>query len=251
MEGLRDPKAGCRGFESGSRTEIMAVSRYRMLALDVDGTLLDPDGTLRPRTAEAVARAARAGMRPVLCTGRRYRRARPIAELLGLDAPLVCNSGAIVKEPADHRTLWRTDFDPELAAEVLELFRDHDHPSVVFTDRDPDDFDFIIPAFPTGRKPFDDYVAKNREHAEIDPAGGVRPSRAFPSASRCIMSRAIGARPDAGLGKGGPGSDGWSNPDVRAPHLAIPRNDVRNSTCGCEQVDCRPPPGRAMGHRAG
>ncbi|MGP0064020.1 MAG: Cof-type HAD-IIB family hydrolase [Isosphaeraceae bacterium] len=149
----------------------MAVSRYRMLALDVDGTLLDPDGTLRPRTAEAVARAARAGMRPVLCTGRRYRRARPIAELLGLDAPLVCNSGAIVKEPADHRTLWRADFDPELAAEVLELFRAHDHPSVVFTDRDPDDFDFIIPAFPTGRKPFDDYVAKNREHAEIDPSG--------------------------------------------------------------------------------
>jgi 5-amino-6-(5-phospho-D-ribitylamino)uracil phosphatase len=152
----------------------MAVARYRMLALDVDGTLLDPDGTLRPRTAEAVARAARAGIRPVLCTGRRYRRARPIAEQLGLDAPLVCNSGAIVKDPADHRTLWRADFDPELAADVLALFRSHDQPSVVFTDRDPDDFDFIIPAFPTGRESFDDYVAKNREHAEINSNGRWR-----------------------------------------------------------------------------
>jgi Cof subfamily protein (haloacid dehalogenase superfamily) len=142
-----------------------------MLALDVDGTLLGPDGTLRPRTAEAVARAARAGMRPVLCTGRRYRRARPIAEQLGLDAPLVCNSGAIVKEPADHRTLWRADFDPDLANDVLELFRTQDQPSVVFTDRDPDGFDFVVPAYPTGRKPFDDYVAKNREHAEIDGNG--------------------------------------------------------------------------------
>jgi 5-amino-6-(5-phospho-D-ribitylamino)uracil phosphatase len=156
----------------------MAVARYRMLALDVDGTLLDPDGTLRPRTAEAVARAARAGMRPVLCTGRRYRRARPIAEQLGLDAPLVCNSGAIVKEPADHRTLWRADFDPELAADVLELFRTQDQPSVVFTDRDPDDFDFIVPAFPTGRESFDDYVAKNREHAEIDVNGRRRTAAA-------------------------------------------------------------------------
>jgi 5-amino-6-(5-phospho-D-ribitylamino)uracil phosphatase len=146
----------------------MAETRYRMLALDVDGTLLDPDGTLRPRTSEAVARAARAGIRPVLCTGRRYRRARPVAEQLGLDAPLVCNSGAILKDPADHGTLWRADFDTELAADVLELFRARDQPSVVFTDRDPDDFDFIVPAFPTGWQPFDDYVAKNREHAEID-----------------------------------------------------------------------------------
>ena len=75
------------------RPDSLMAPRYRILALDVDGTLLDRDGTLRPRTAEAVARAARAGIRPVLCTGRRYRRAWPVAEQLGLDAPLVCNSG--------------------------------------------------------------------------------------------------------------------------------------------------------------
>src|SRR5580704_13939030 len=103
----------------------MAAPRYQILALDVDGTLLDPDGTLRPRTAEAVARAARAGIRPVLCTGRRYRRARPVAEQLGLDAPLVCNSGAIVKDPVAHRTLWRADFDDELLADVLNVFQAH------------------------------------------------------------------------------------------------------------------------------
>src|SRR5438046_3675361 len=128
----------------------MAAPRYRILALDVDGTLLDPDGTLRPRTAAAVARATRAGIRPVLCTGRRYRRARPIAEQLGLDAPLVCNSGAIVKDPTDHRTLWRADFDPALAADVLELFGHSDQPAVVFTDRSPDDFDFIVSTYPPG-----------------------------------------------------------------------------------------------------
>ena len=46
-----------------------------MIASDVDGTLLDSGGALRPSTAAAVAMAARAGIRPVLCTGRRYRRA--------------------------------------------------------------------------------------------------------------------------------------------------------------------------------
>ena len=53
--------------------------RIRLLALDVDGTLLDGRGELRPRTASAIARAAEAGIRPVLCTGRRYRRALPVA----------------------------------------------------------------------------------------------------------------------------------------------------------------------------
>ena len=149
----------------------MAVGQYQILALDVDGTLLDADGTLRQSTAAAVARAAKAGIRPVLCTGRRYRRALPIAQQLGIDAPLVCNSGAIVKDPKNHRTLWRADFDDSLATDVLDLFRGHDQPAVVFTDRGPHEHDFIIAAFPTGREYFDDYVGQNREHAEIDAHG--------------------------------------------------------------------------------
>ncbi len=157
----------------------MAVGRYQMLALDVDGTLLDPDGKLRPRTASAVARAASAGIRPVLCTGRRYRRALPIARELGIDAPIVCNSGAIVKCPEDHRTLWRADFDDSLATEILGLFRAHDQPAVAFTDRGPHEQDFLIAAFPTGRVHFDDYVRQNREHAQID--GDQRWKSAWPS----------------------------------------------------------------------
>ena len=144
------------------------LPRFRLLALDVDGTLLDRDSVLRPSTAAAVARAARAGIRPVLCTGRRYRRARPIAEQLGLNAPMVCNSGALVKEPAGHRTLWRADLDPGLFADALALFRKHDEPAVSFTDFDPACADFFVADFPTGRPLFDEYVELNLGHAAID-----------------------------------------------------------------------------------
>jgi Cof subfamily protein (haloacid dehalogenase superfamily) len=147
----------------------MPTRRFRILALDVDGTLLDSSGKLRPRTADAVRRAALAGIQPVLCTGRRYRRALPILEWLGLRTPLVCNSGAIVKDPTNHRTLWRADFDPALTTDLLDLFQAHDRPAVVFTDRDPDDFDFIVRTYPTGSIHFDDYVAQNLAHAQVDP----------------------------------------------------------------------------------
>jgi 5-amino-6-(5-phospho-D-ribitylamino)uracil phosphatase len=142
----------------------------RILALDVDGTLLDSRGVLRPVTADAVARAARAGLRPVLCTGRRYRRALPIAQSLNLNAPLVCNSGALVKEPSDHRTLWRADLPAPLVREILSVFRRFDEPAVSFTDQPPDGPDFVIPHASMGRPHFDEYVTLNREHARVDPA---------------------------------------------------------------------------------
>jgi 5-amino-6-(5-phospho-D-ribitylamino)uracil phosphatase len=143
--------------------------RFRILALDVDGTLLDGLGELRPRTRRAIAQAAAAGIRPVLCTGRRFRRARPIAEALGLDAPLVCNSGALVKDAASGRTLWRADFEADLLAAILELFREHDEPVVGFSDRLAHEHDFVIAQHHTGRYPFDEYVTINRSHARVDP----------------------------------------------------------------------------------
>lgn len=146
------------------------MANYRLLAFDVDGTLLDPDGTLRPRTARAIARAAEAGIRPVLCTGRRYRRALPVAEQLGLAAPLVCNSGSLVKDASGHRTLWRADLDPALLARILTLFDEHRWPVVSFTDRDTHELDFIVAQEGTGRPLFDEFVSVNRSYADVDPA---------------------------------------------------------------------------------
>ena len=145
----------------------MSRPKYRILALDVDGTLLNRQGELPPRTRTAVARAAAAGIRPVVCTGRRYRRAWPIAQMLGLDAPIVCNSGAIVKEPADDGTLWRADLPADVAETLLSLFRSHDQDVVAFNDRPHDQPDFRVSRHPTGRPHFDDYVGQNLSHAEV------------------------------------------------------------------------------------
>ena len=143
--------------------------RYRILALDIDGTLLDRSGELRPRTVAAVARAFRAGMIPVLCTGRRYRRAAPVAVRLGIETPIVCNSGALVKEASGRQTLWRADFGRDVLATLFRLFQDRDEFVVTFTDRTLEERDFVVARSPVGRPLFDDYLDQNLEHAEIDP----------------------------------------------------------------------------------
>lgn len=160
---------------------------FRLLALDVDGTLLDRSGALRLATVRAVTRAAEAGILPVLCTGRRFRRARPIAEALGLSAPLVCNSGAIVKESGDGTTLWRADLDPEIVAEFAVLGRERGVTCVSFTDRPVDGPDFLVASDPTGHPFADDYLARNRPHGEVNPRWADDPERTGPHFHVCAI----------------------------------------------------------------
>jgi len=78
------------------------VSRpFRLLALDIDGTLLRSDKALSPRTRAAVDRARAAGVKLVLATGRRHPSARRVAEGLGGAPPLVLHNGALVVEAGE------------------------------------------------------------------------------------------------------------------------------------------------------
>ncbi len=76
-------------------------SRFRLLALDIDGTLLRSDKALSPRTRAAVAAARASGVRLVLVTGRRHPSARKVAEDLGGEIPLVLHNGALVIEAGE------------------------------------------------------------------------------------------------------------------------------------------------------
>ena len=68
----------------------------RLVAIDVDGTLIDREQRLHPRTRDAVL-AAGASAHVVLATGRMYRSVLPWALRLGIRAPLICYQGALVR----------------------------------------------------------------------------------------------------------------------------------------------------------
>jgi hydroxymethylpyrimidine pyrophosphatase-like HAD family hydrolase len=76
----------------------VASPRVRLLALDIDGTLLRSDKTISERTRHAIDRARERGVRLVLVTGRRQPSARLVAENLGGEVPLVLHNGALVVE---------------------------------------------------------------------------------------------------------------------------------------------------------
>lgn len=90
--------AGRRGVDGAGRAEGGPGRAYRLLALDLDGTVLTPQGSVSPRVRRAVRRALRAGIRVTLATGRVLPSAWVYARLLGLRGPLVVSDGAVLAE---------------------------------------------------------------------------------------------------------------------------------------------------------
>ncbi len=98
----------------------MSGRRIRLVALDLDGTLIGEDLRLPPRTTAAIRAAVDRGVHVVLATGRMTTSALPYARELGLRAPLIGLQGALVREmpaPGSAR-LGRLLLHRPLAADV-------------------------------------------------------------------------------------------------------------------------------------
>jgi Cof subfamily protein (haloacid dehalogenase superfamily) len=133
---------------------------YRLLALDLDGTLLDPYGALTDATREAVAAARRAGMDVVACTGRRYRTAIPLVRELGLTGRVVVNNGAVVKDIDSGETVASAYLSAELYPEALAMMAEAGAP-LVYVDRYEEQTDMLIerdaPTHPFQEEYLDDH----------------------------------------------------------------------------------------------
>jgi HAD superfamily hydrolase (TIGR01484 family) len=84
----------------------------RLVAVDLDGTLLTSAGVLAPRGAESLSQASRAGIHVVLATTRLPKSVQRFARALGIADPVICTNGAEVWGSPDgpvwaHRTIPR------------------------------------------------------------------------------------------------------------------------------------------------
>jgi Cof subfamily protein (haloacid dehalogenase superfamily) len=94
------------------------VEEPKLVASDVDGTLLAPMARLTERTERAVRRVVASGSPFVLVSGRPPRWIRPVANRLDLDGYAVCANGAVVYDLATNRALTTQELDPLLLNDV-------------------------------------------------------------------------------------------------------------------------------------
>jgi Cof subfamily protein (haloacid dehalogenase superfamily) len=93
----------------------------RLVASDVDGTLLDPMSRLTDRTARAIARVIASETPFVLVSGRPPRWITPVAELANLDGYAVCANGAVIYDIAARRAVLVHGLDPMLLHDVTHV----------------------------------------------------------------------------------------------------------------------------------
>jgi hypothetical protein len=139
------------------------MTRFRLLALDIDGTLVNSRDELTPATSAAIARACKAGIRVVLATGRRYSKTLHLVEPLKLDVPLITASGALIKDPLDHRTLFCAQFESGVLEATLQTVTTAGYDVLLYGDTYSQGFDFYCRSFQVENQPLlAEYFERNR-----------------------------------------------------------------------------------------
>jgi Cof subfamily protein (haloacid dehalogenase superfamily) len=92
---------------------------FKLVAFDLDGTLIGRDVTLSAGVVAAVERLRDAGIAGCIVTGRMYRSTIPFARKLGFETPIVCYQGAAVIDPSSDEILQHCSVPNDVVLELI------------------------------------------------------------------------------------------------------------------------------------
>ncbi len=130
----------------------------RVIALDLDGTLLTPKKTLLPATIEALTRAKAAGHQPIIVTGRHHVAIHPFYQALALETPAICCNGTYLYDYHAKKVLTADPLPVALALQLIEMLNSHQVHGLMYVD------DAMLYERPTG------HVVRTSDWAQTLPA---------------------------------------------------------------------------------
>jgi Cof subfamily protein (haloacid dehalogenase superfamily) len=100
------------------------MENIKLVAIDLDDTLLRSDLTISEHTVAVLRQVRDMGVAVTISTGRMFSSARPFAERLEFDVPLITYGGALVKNAASGEVLYNRPLEPEVARRVIRFARE-------------------------------------------------------------------------------------------------------------------------------
>jgi Cof subfamily protein (haloacid dehalogenase superfamily) len=140
---------------------------YRMVAIDLDGTLLRRDGTMGERTRRALQTAAGRGIKVAICTGRRFRTTLPILAELQLAVPVIVHGGQLIKDAGTHETLHHNYLTQELSLGAVKFLKAHGVTPIVYVDLFTEGIDIYLDNERDGHPFHLKYLEQNRSHCHF------------------------------------------------------------------------------------
>lgn len=101
-------------------------NKYKLITLDIDGTLLTNDYIISDYTKDVLKMAKDQGILITVATGRFYLSAIRIAKEIGINAPMVCNDGALIKDIYSDKTVFIKPLSIEISQEILDIITKYD-----------------------------------------------------------------------------------------------------------------------------
>lgn len=138
---LHSPRTGVR---VRPKLLLMAIARYRMIAIDLDGTLLSPSGEVTPRARGAVRKALDAGLMVCFATGRNWTESRTVLEAVEHYDSAVFVGGAMVVDTKRQVVLHRMMMQPDLARDLCGHMEAAGHAVLALQDTHAAGVDYLV-----------------------------------------------------------------------------------------------------------
>lgn len=152
--------------------------KYDLIAIDLDGTLLDAKGRVSDANLAAIHAARAAGLRTLVCTGRGLAECRHITTAISQTDPVVVAGGSIIADPVGGRTLKRFPVRLEVVHDTVARLNAMRHAALVLKDPSETGYDYLVvhgkdrhPLDPVTKWWFDTMHIKVRaiDHIDDDP----------------------------------------------------------------------------------
>lgn len=125
-----------------SSFRIMA-SKYDLLILDLDGTLLDSKGQVSPRNRQAIAQARDQGLEIIIATGRALIESADPLRAIEHEHLVVAAGGSLLCDASTGRTLQRRIMPHDLVCDVTKSLLGHEHKVLILKDADAAGYDYL------------------------------------------------------------------------------------------------------------
>jgi len=99
---------------------------YKLICIDMDGTLLDDKKTISERNLRAIRLANEKGLRIVVSTGRIFTSANYFSEILGVKSPVIASNGAYIREKDRDEIVYNAALGEDKCKKLLSVFKQYD-----------------------------------------------------------------------------------------------------------------------------
>ncbi|GFP74163.1 Cof-type HAD-IIB family hydrolase [Clostridium fungisolvens] len=100
--------------------------KYKLICLDMDGTLLSSPSTISEENRNAVLQAYNKGIKIAITTGRLFTSAKYYADLIGIKVPIVASNGAYVREKDREEVIYKSSLNDDQLRRIYEVIKKYD-----------------------------------------------------------------------------------------------------------------------------